>query len=168
MAKTPSLADTIKALKKGVSPAAQNSQTPKQEQNGKSPKKPEKKVDGRKNNKRHPNSGRKPGGGALARRLVRTLVQDHYTAEVEVTVKDPKTGNPHTIKKPRVLIAIDALFQVGVQNKDAHALDRYLNRALGKPPQPLVGDEDEDAIQVDLGVDRILDKAYGDRDDDEE
>lgn len=161
--KAHSITDSIKALKAGKAVPAPKIENVKTGKDIKPPTKPPKNKDKRSGNGgAREGAGRKPGGTALQRRLVRTLVQDHYTQEVDVKVKDPKTGNEHTIKKPRVLVAIDTLFQVGVQNKDAHALDRYLNRALGKPPQPLIGDEEEDPVRIDLGVERILGKAYGD------
>lgn len=161
--------ESIKALtqRKSEPVQAKSAATPPIEKlkTGKEIKTDKKEVDGRGGARE--GSGRKPGGTSLARRLLRTMVQEHYTEEVEVKVKDPKTGIEHVIKKPRVVIAIDALFQVGVQTKDATALDKYLNRALGKAPQPLIGDEDEDPVQVDLGVGRILDKAYGDDEDED-
>lgn len=128
---------------------------------GKPPKQPKKKNGGAR-----PGAGRPEGGTSLLRRLVRDLVKNHYTEEVAVKIKDPTTGVEHTIKKPRVLIAIDMMFQIGIANKDAAALDKYLNRALGKAPQPLVGDDDEPPIQIDTVGERILEKAYDEEDDD--
>ena len=114
-------------------------------------------------------AGRKAGGTSLQRRLNKTLLVDHFGEEVDVKVKDPKTGEEHIIKKPRLIIQIERLFAAGVQGGviDAGAVDKWLNRAVGKAPQPLIGDEDEDPIQVDLGVDRLLGKAYGDSAEDE-
>jgi hypothetical protein len=161
-AKKPSVADAIKDLVRGTKPAPIKNRKIDTVKETKEPKK----EDGRKHNKGHPGSGRKPGGSALLRREIRALVQQHYNEEVTVKVKDPKTGVEREIKKPRVLIAIDALFTLGMKNNDANAIDRYLNRALGKPPQPLVGDEEEDPIQINHDVTPILEKAYGDDDED--
>ena len=162
-AKKPSVADAIKDLVRGAKPAPSTEKLNSEKETTKPPKKA--KTTG-KNGGARPGAGRKPGGGALLRREIRALVQSHYNEEVTVKVKDPKTGIEREIKKPRVLIAIDTLFQVGIANRDAHALDRYLNRALGKPPQPLIGDEEEDPIQINHDVTPILEKAYGDDDED--
>lgn len=162
-AKKTSVADAIKNLVRGAKPAPTTEKLKVEKETTKELNKA--KTTG-KNGGARPGSGRKPGGTALLRREIRALVQNHYNEEVWVKVKDPKTGIEREIKKPRVLIAIDVLFQVGITNKDAHALDRYLNRALGKPPQPLIGDEDEDPIQINHDVTPILEKAYGDDDED--
>ncbi len=108
-----------------------------------------------------PGAGRKPGGTALQKRLMRTLLAEHFSEKIKVKVTDPKTGKQHVIEKPRVLVAIDTLFHIGIDTKNDAALDKWLNRALGKAPQPLIGDEEEDPIRIDLGVERILKKAYG-------
>lgn len=112
-----------------------------------------------------PGSGRTPGGTAMQKRLIKKILADHYDEQVELKVKDPKSGKEVIIKKPRALAVMEKLYEVGMagSGNDA-ALDRWLNRALGKPPQPLVGDEDEVPVAIDLGVDRMLDKAYGDDD----
>jgi len=129
---------------------------------------PPPKEDGRKHNKGVPGAaGRKPGGTAMQRRLLKQAMQEHFEEEVNVKVKDPKTGKEKVIKKPRVLVVLQTLFQIGVESKNEHALDKWLNRAVGKAPQPLIGDEEEDPIRVDLGIDRILKKAYGNNTDDE-
>lgn len=123
-------------------------------------------VQPKKNGGARPGSGRKPGGTALQKRIVKQVLAAHYDEEVEIEVKDAKTGKTVKVKKPRALAVMEKLYQVGMAGagNDA-ALDRWLNRALGKPPQPLIGDEDEAPVAIDLGVDRMLDKAYGEDDD---
>lgn len=132
--------------------------------------KPPKKVDGRKNNGGHHNGGRKPGGTAMQKRLRKQLLEDHFGEEVEVRVKDRKTGVEKIVMKPRAVVIMERLYMIGMGlvEGDSAAIDKWLNRALGKAPQPLVGDEEEDPVQVDLGIGRIIDKAYGDTDSDED
>lgn len=110
--------------------------------------------------------GRPPGGQALARRSLRAILANHYAEEVEIELIDQKTSKLVKIKKPRVLAMMDKLYEIGIAGNDT-AIDRWLNRALGKAPQPLIGDEEEDPIKIDLGVGRILSKAYGTDTDDE-
>lgn len=125
-----------------------------------------KKRDGRKNNHAGPGAGRPPGGQALERRTLRALLAKHYQEEVEIEVEDPKTHKMVKMKKPRALAMMEKLYEIGIKNGNDAAIDRWLNRALGKAPQPLIGDEDEDPIRVDLGAERILKKVYGSNDDD--
>lgn len=120
-----------------------------------------------KNGGRRPGSGRPPGGVALERRTLRAMLAKHYGEEVEIEVEDPLTHKKVMIKKSRVLAVMEKLYKVGIENGNDAALDRWLNRALGKPPQPLVGDEEEDPVQINLGVDRILGKVYGDDEEDD-
>lgn len=112
-------------------------------------------------------SGRPPSGIALERRQAKKILSEHVAEEVEVKVLDKITGKERILKKSRILIQLERLFQSSV-NKDGTfndgAIDKWLNRALGKAPQPLIGDEDEDPVRVNLGVEQILDKAYGDDD----
>ncbi len=121
------------------------------------------------NGGKRPGSGRKPGGAALERRTLRAILSKHYGEDVTIEVEDPKTHKKVKIKKPRVLAMMEKLYETGIANGDTAAIDRWLNRALGKPPQPLVGDEEEDPVRIDLGVDRILGKVYsGDDEEDDE
>lgn len=108
-----------------------------------------------------PGSGREEGGTALAKRILKQKLMDFYTEEVEVSYKQ-KDGKIIKIKKPRTMVIIEALYQIAIESKDSMAMDRFLNRALGKAAQPIVGDEDEDAVQIDLGTSRMLDKVFGD------
>lgn len=127
-----------------------------------------KKQDGRKNNGGKGDVGRKPGGQALARRTLRQILANHYAEEIEIEIEDPKTGTLVKLKKPRVLAMMEKMYEIAVKTGDSAAGDRWLNRALGKAPQPLIGDEEEDPIRVDLGVDRILGKVYNDEEDQED
>lgn len=107
-------------------------------------------------------AGRPAGGSEGQRRARKLLIETHVEEKITVTVKDPKTGQPITIEKPRIVVAMEKLFQLGTKGDgDAAALDKWMNRAVGKAVQPIVGDEDEPPVQVDLGVGRIIDKVYG-------
>lgn len=114
-------------------------------------------------------SGRKTGGTFQQKRLNKRSINEHYNEEVDVKVKDPLNGKEKIIKKPRILVQLERLYRASTRpdgSFDVSAIDKWLNRALGKAPQPLIGDEEEDPIKVDLGIERILGKAYG-RDKDE-
>lgn len=98
---------------------------------------------------------------------MKQLVAELGNEEITIMARDPINGEMVKLKKPRVVVAVMEMFNIGIQNKDTQSLERFTNRVLGKPIQPVVGDEDEDAIQVDIhGVDRMLEKAYGDDEED--
>lgn len=156
--KKPTAAQRIKALTEGNKSVVA--------ENNKINIKTEIVTDLRKFNKGGPGAGRPPSGQNLARRTLRAMLANHFSEEVEVELEDPKTHIIVKVKKPRVLAMMELMYQLAVKNGDSMAGDRWLNRALGKAPQPLIGDEEEDPIRVDLGVDRILGKIY-DGDDEE-
>lgn len=111
---------------------------------------------------------RPPSGKELARRSLRALLASHYEEELDVTLIDPLTKKKVTVKKPRVVIVMEKMYEIATRKAgDSAAGDRWLNRALGKAPQPLIGDSDEEPIAINLGVGRILGKAYNDDDDTE-
>lgn len=110
-------------------------------------------------------AGRMPGGTAEQKRAQKQLVRDHINEVTDITVVDRATGKQVTVKKPRILAAMEKLFQIGMKDGDANALDRWLNRALGKPAQPIIGgDEDDAPVSVKLGVSKILKKLHEDGD----
>lgn len=155
-AKKPSLTELTKALKGGG-----NKAVPQLEKMKKTPK--EKKAPGTGTwGGAREGSGREPGGTQLQKRIHKQLIEKHVEEEAEVTVTDKKTGVTVVVKKPRILIAMEKLFALGTRGQgDAAALDKWLNRAVGKAVQPIVGDEDEPPVQVDLGIGHILAKVYG-------
>lgn len=127
----------------------------------------EKEEDKRHFNKRPSNSGRKPKEENLIKRGVRELMDGHFLEEVPVRIKDPKTGQERVINKPRSLIVLDALFKVAVDTKNVPAMKEWFDRAIGKAPQPIRGDGDSDApVKLEVDITSMLDKAYGDGDDD--
>lgn len=178
MAKKHSITDAIQALKKGVSPATEkeklisgkevtialrSKEAPKSLENLKKSTKPNR---GNKENwgGAREGSGRQPGGTESQRRLRKQMTNEHFGEQVDIQVKDPKTGKIHTVKKSRILVQLERLYLAGYNSGklNADAIDKWLNRALGKAPQPIIGDEEEDPVQVDHGMERILGKAYGD------
>lgn len=163
VSKKPTAAERLEALIGGKKPAVVKVEKLKTETKINLPKKRTVKDNGG----AREGSGRKPGGQALARRTLRAILAKHYAEEVEIEIEDPKTKKMVKIKKPRVLAMMEMMYQIAEKNGDSAAGDRWLNRALGKPPQPLIGDEEEDPVRVDLGVDRILGKVYNDEADDE-
>ena len=81
---------------------------------------------------------------------------------------------PHTLEasaaKKRIIELVSArvdeltskLFELAFSEKgDIGAIKELLDRAFGKPMQPIVGDDEEPPIQIDLNIGRILDGAYG-------
>lgn len=124
--------------------------------------------DGRKHNKGIKGvTGRKPKEENLIKRGVRELMDGHFLEEVPVRIKDPKTGQERVINKPRSLIVLDALFKVAVDTKNVPAMKEWFDRAIGKAPQPIRGDGDSDApVKLEVDITSMLDKAYGDGDDD--
>lgn len=114
------------------------------------------------NGGKRPDSGRKPGGTAMQKRVNKELIMDHVSGEATVTVVDRKTGKTVTVKKPRIIAALEKLYELGMKGQgDANAIDRWMNRAIGKAIQPIVGDDDEPPVQVqDLGIAAILKKVY--------
>ena len=44
---------------------------------------------------------------------------------------------------------------------DTRAFIAVVDRVDGKAPQPHIGDDGEDPIRFDLGIDRMLEKGYG-------
>lgn len=112
-----------------------------------------------------PGAGGPPRGAALGKRAQRQLIDEFGAEEIEVEIIDRLSGKRVKVKKSRTVLATEALFNIGMgfaQKGNGQDLERFINRVVGKPAQPIVGDEDEAPLAVDLGVDRLLDKAYGD------
>lgn len=107
--------------------------------------------------------GRPPREDQLAKRGWKEKLEEFYEGEQMVQITDPKTGQVRVVPKNRVYIAIEKLFEIGVKDKDVDALSKFLDRALGRPKQPLVGgDEDDEPIKHEVvGLEDILRKAYG-------
>lgn len=103
-------------------------------------------------------AGRPPGGLSLEKRTQKALLSNFFAEEIDVRMRDPKTGKEVVVKKPRTLIVAERLFKF--TDKTPQAVDLYLNRVIGKAPQPVVGDEDEAPVQVNITAQRTLEKLY--------
>jgi hypothetical protein len=90
--------------------------------------------------------GKRSGAGGVKPTLEKTLMntarkqrlEEHVEEEieVEVTVMTKQGPKKVKIKKPRVVIALEKMFQRGVKGDgDTVALDKWLDRAYGKPNQ---------------------------------
>lgn len=104
------------------------------------------KIDRRKFNKGAPNSGRKPKEANIIARGIKAYLEAHYDEKVKIRVTDPKTGKVREISKPRGILALEQLFLLGMGQTsigNADALNKWLDRALGRPAQVVRGDEDE-------------------------
>lgn len=112
--------------------------------------------------------GRPPKEDELEKRGWKQKLEEFYDGEMTVQITDPKTGQARVVQKNRVYIALEKLFSKAVKGDgDTDALSKFLDRALGKPKQPLTGgDEGDEPIKHEVvGLGTILDKAYGDTDD---
>lgn len=105
-------------------------------------------------------AGGPPRGAALQRRIFKAAMEAHAGEEIEVTILDKKTGKTHVIKKTRFAIAVEKLFEIGTKGGgNDMAIDRWLNRMIGKPAQPIIGgDEDDAPVSISLGVGEMLKK----------
>lgn len=110
-----------------------------------------------------PGSGRKAGEGAITHRIGRQMLRDFASEELLVTVTDPLSGKIRKEKKTRVLLAMEKLYEIGMADKgNQDALNKFLDRAVGKPVQPISGDDDEPPIRAEiLGFGAVLTKVYG-------
>ena len=103
----------------------------------------------------------------IIKRGIKQWIDDHVKENVKVTVVDRKTGKTTEIEKTRLMYALEVLYQLGTgatSKGNAGAMNMWLDRALGKPPQTLRGgDEDDAPLRVDIGFDVMLDKVYDDK-----
>ena len=121
-------------------------------------------IDRRKFNKRDPKSGRKPKKETLIKRGIKLWVDQHINEEVDITVVDKKTGKTITIKKQRIMYILEKLYSKATKNDgDTAAIGLWLDRALGKAPQPIKGDEnDTTPIRLQIDIQKLAEKSlYG-------
>lgn len=98
-----------------------------------------------------PGAGRKTSEENLVARGIKKWVDEHAVEKMAVQIKDPQTGKVRTIKKTRLMIALEKLYRIGVEGEgNAEAIDKWLNRILGKAVQPLGGNGDDDPIVLRL------------------
>ena len=114
-------------------------------------------------NKKRPNrgntanwGGKRSGAGGvkptkqktLEERGHKQLIDKHVNEDVEVTIMDKKTGKTLKLKKSRLLVMLEKLSNIGLAGAgNADAINKWLDRALGKPIQKLGGD-DENPIRL--------------------
>ncbi|MES2216645.1 MAG: hypothetical protein V4481_05120 [Patescibacteria group bacterium] len=114
-----------------------------------------------------PNSGRKTLDKTIITKGIKAWMNDHANESVPLTLMDRKTGKTVTIKKPRRVIAIEKLFEIGVKGDsvagNVSAIKEWLDRYAGKAAQPIRG-EGEDDPPIKLHVDNLeelVNKVYG-------
>lgn len=79
-------------------------------------------------------SGRTTKKETLEKKGHLELIETHVDEDVEVTIQ--VDGKPVKLKKPRLLIAMEKLFQIGTKGDgNEQALSKWLDRAVGKPLQ---------------------------------
>ena len=116
-------------------------QTPKKQANGNEPK-----VDRRKFNKRDPKSGRKPKEANIIARDTKAEMEKHFSELVPVKIRG-KDGTETIVMVSRTIRALQKLYEIGTINDgNADALNKWLDRNLGKPAQVIKGDENEPVI----------------------
>lgn len=113
-------------------------------------------------------AGRKANVDNLIVRGIKEQIDEYARGEEEIEIQDPRTGMRIKVKKPRIFWALETFFKYGMalstKNEFAgiQALDKFLDRTLGKPAQPIRGEGDDDPpIKLDVDIKGLLAKAYG-------
>lgn len=88
-------------------------------------------------------AGRKHKEANAIARGTKEYIDKHFNEKVEIKITDSKTGKSFTIKKPRIVHALEVLFSIGASDRNPDALNKWLDRALGKPAQVVEGNEDK-------------------------
>ena len=112
---------------------------------------------------KRPGAGRKSSLKKLEESGKKELIDEHVSEMVEVTVRDKDTLKVIKIMKPRILAAMEKLFVVGTSGEgNPEALDKWLNRALGRPVQgiALSGAIDVKEQRVPTEAERKAARAY--------
>lgn len=98
----------------------------------------------KKNGGKRAGSGRKPKEANIIARGIKSYLDNHFQENVKIEIEDPKTGKKVIVSKPRIVYALEKLYEIGTRTPgDPDALNKWLDRALGKPIQPIGGDEDK-------------------------
>lgn len=109
-----------------------------------------------------PNAGKAPLPAIERRRTLKQSWQDFGLEDIEV--KYPKQLEKGTVVERRIKMKRIRVIQETTFNEarkgNITAIKEFNDRVLGKSPQPIVGDEEEDPIRFNLGIGRILEKAY--------
>lgn len=123
------------------------------------------KTKGKKHGGARTGSGRQPLEKDEKRRTLKRSWEDFAQEDVEIPVKELHKGTKEErkVKMKRIRVAQEKLFGKVVEG-DVSAIREFNDRVHGKSPQTLRGDEDEAPVRVEVGLDRVLDKVYGDED----
>lgn len=157
-ASTKSVLDSIKALKGTKAPTVQKVEKVEKKQPTRQAR-PGKQNAGGTGGAR-PGAGRKTGPQDERRTTIKKSWEDFAGEEVEVTELHAGTKEQRKVKAKRLRVVQQKLYEQAVKG-DVSAIKEFNDRVGGKARQPVVGDMEEDPVQVDLGVDRLLEKAYG-------
>lgn len=115
-------------------------------------------------------SGREPLPDEEKRRKRKQVWRDFGDEEVEVIMKEKTevgTVVERKVKMKRLRVVQEAIYKEATKGNMVAAKE-FNDRVHNKSPQPLVGDMEEDPIQVNHDVLPILEKAYGNDDTDED
>ncbi len=111
-------------------------------------------------------AGRDPLPAEDKRRSRKQAWKEYGDEEVEVILKENTKAGTVTerrVKMKRLRVVQETIYKkaVGISVAgDMEAAKEFNNRVLGKAPQPIVGDDEEDPIQINHDVTPILEKAY--------
>lgn len=78
-------------------------------------------------------AGRKSTEAKMIERGLKNYIGQYYEGDIKINVIDPKTGREIIVKKPRIIWVLEVLYDIGVKDRNADALNKWLDRALGKP-----------------------------------
>jgi len=87
------------------------------------------------------NAGKKLNRTLLVERGFKDWIDKHAKEVQKITLTDPRTGKTVTVKKTRLVIVLEKLYELAVEGSH-EAADKWLNRILGRPLQPIGGDDD--------------------------
>lgn len=90
-------------------------------------------------------SGRKPLLDKKILEEIKGKISSHGSDEVEFTNNQGKI-----VKKSRVLLLLDKLFQLGYEENNVPAIKEYLDRVIHKAVQPIEGTGEDGEICIKL------------------
>ena len=76
-----------------------------------------------------------------------------------VALRDKKTGQ--IIKKKRVLFLLDALWTLAVNEKNVYAIKEYFDRAIGKSPQTIEIEDNEEVDELNKKLNKLIKNVSG-------
>lgn len=86
---------------------------------------------------------------------LRKQIAKHGTQEIEVIME--LNGETQTVKKTRVLLVLELLFDIAIHDRSLGAAQQYLDRMLGKPKESLSISDDGEGIGK-LSDDQLIEK----------